>query len=261
MESKLTHFAIIGGTGFESMSGFTEDARQKCETPYGELSSDLVFGEMEEVPIVFLPRHGEDHHIAPHKINYRANLFALKQAGVTSILGIAAVGGIHRDAIPATIVIPDQIIDYTWGREHTFYDGGAEVLNNFGSPLDHIDFSRPYDSQLIKLAKQAAVQENIDFLSPATYGVTQGPRLESSAEIQRLERDGCDIVGMTAMPEAALARELQIPYVTIAMVVNAAAGKTEENITMDIIRSNLAVARANVIQLLKPLLKKYSEKS
>lgn len=250
MTKPYSDMAIIGGTGFETVPSFVEADRKCCRTPYGSTSSDLVFGKIDDVPIIFLSRHGEDHSIAPHNINYRANLYALKQNGVKSIVSIAAVGGIRDAAEPGSIVIPDQIIDYTWGRDHTFYDGNNKLHSEIPSVLDHVDFTYPHDRDLLHKAKSGANSLNIQYLTPATYGVTQGPRLESAAEIKRMERDGCDVVGMTAMPEAGLARELSIRYLTLAMVVNYAAGKTSELITMDIIRQNLDIASEKVMRLL-----------
>jgi 5'-methylthioinosine phosphorylase len=178
---------------------------------------------------VFLARHGHPHKLPPHKVNYRANLLALKEAGVTEIIAVNAVGGITEAMDAEAICIPDQVIDYTHGREDTFYDGVY-------LPLDHVDFSHPYDQDLSSKLYFAAESKNIITQHGGVYAATQGPRLETIAEIKRLENDGCDVVGMTGMPEAVLARELNIPYASLSLVVNKAAGKSDELITMDDIR-------------------------
>lgn len=228
--------AIIGGTGLTEFEALEVIQRHnQLSTDLGAPSSDIVEGMLNGTRLLFLARHGHPHAVAPHKINYRANLLALQQLGAEKIIAVNAVGGIHSNAIAGHICVPHQIIDYTQGRENTFFDGAYK-------PLDHIDFSHPYDEplrqQLIQiLAKQQLVHGFSDF---GVYGATQGPRLESIAEINRLEKDGCDLVGMTGMPEAALARELNIPYASLCLVVNPAAGKFEALITMDDIRKVIA---------------------
>ena len=236
-QTQLT--AIIGGTGLTQYPGLHIEREEQIETPLGLTSAPLIYGTLNGEPVVFLARHGHPHNIPPHKVNYRANLLALQMAGVTRIIAVNAVGGI-TDAMDAqAICIPDQIIDYTHGRADTFFDGIFQ-------PLDHIDFSFPYDSQLTQKLHEVACSANILVQFKGVYGATQGPRLETAAEVIRLERDGCDIVGMTGMPEAVLARELNIPYACLALVVNKAAGKSDELITMDDIRSALKVGIANI---------------
>ena len=177
---------------------------------------------------MFLARHGHGHTFAPHEINYRANLWALKEEGATRLVSVASVGGVRADLGPGTLVVPHQIIDYTWGRRATYFEGGE-------SPVVHIDFTHPYTESLRQRILAAARMAGEPVLDGGVYAATQGPRLETAAEVDRVERDGADMVGMTAMPEAALARELGLEYAAIAVVVNHAAGRGEskEGIALD----------------------------
>ena len=209
--------AIIGGSGMAMFDELVDRRRQVVRTPYGDPSCPLSFGRIDGHEIVFLARHGYGHTIAPHEINYCANLWALDEAGATAIVSVATVGSIRPDLAPGTLLLPDQIIDYTHRRHGTFFEGPDR-------PVTHIDFTEPYDSSLRDRLVAAATSVGENLLVGGTYGCTQGPRLETAAEIARLARDGCDIVGMTAMPEAALARELGLPYATLAVVANHAAG-------------------------------------
>jgi 5'-methylthioinosine phosphorylase len=210
-------FAIIGGTGLSSLATLTVTRREVMRTPYGEPSGALTFGRLGAMDVVFLARHGYGHTIAPHEVNYRANLWALQEAHVEGILAVTSVGGIGEALGPGTLVVPDQIIDYTYGRRHTFFEGReAEVK--------HIDFTWPFHADLRARLLKAAGALNESVIDGGTYGATQGPRLETAAEIARLKRDGCTLVGMTGMPEAALARELELPYANLSVVVNHAAG-------------------------------------
>ena len=192
--------------------------------------------------IIFLARHGNPHRLAPHKINYRANIWGLKQLGVEQIIAVAAVGGITGEMAPAHIAIPDQIIDYSYGRLHTFFEDDV---------VTHIDFTYPYNQKMRSRLITAAAKANIKISPLGTYGCTQGPRLETAAEIQRMERDGCDLVGMTGMPETALAKELDMDYASISVIANWAAGKSEGEITMPEIERHLHKGMANTAQLLK----------
>ena len=210
--------AIIGGSLLKQVSALTETSVETIDTPFGMPSGQVVSGHIDDLEVVYINRHGPGHHVAPHLVNYRANMFVLKLLEVTHVLGVMAVGGITPKMAPMNWVLPDQIIDYTYGREQTFNDG-SEVVH-------HIDFSYPYDEPLRQLLAQALQVCGHEYIPEATYGATQGPRLETVAEILRMERDGCDIVGMTAMPEASLARELEMPYANLALVVNWAAGKS-----------------------------------
>lgn len=210
--------AIIGGSGLTQLATLDLLRREVVRTPYGEPSGALTFGKLCEKPVVFLARHGYGHTIPPHRVNYQANLWALHNAKVDAIISVASVGGIRADLCPGTLVVPDQIIDYTWGRKSTFHEGSDE-------PVVHIDFTEPYDDGIRQRILRAGVAAGEKIFDGAVYAATQGPRLETAAEINRLERDGADVVGMTGMPEAALARELGIPYAAINVVANYAAGR------------------------------------
>ncbi|MDH5247301.1 MAG: S-methyl-5'-thioinosine phosphorylase [Betaproteobacteria bacterium] len=210
--------AILGGSGLTQFSTLADVRRSAVRTGYGEPSGPLIFGRLGGKDVVFLARHGEDHRIAPHEINYRANIQALRDAGARRIAAVATVGGIRREFAPGTLVVPDQIIDYTWGRSSTFFEGP-------GAKVTHIDFTQPYAAALRADLLAAARACGEAMADGGVYATTQGPRLETAAEIVRLERDGADMVGMTGMPEAALAREAGLEYAAIAVVVNHAAGK------------------------------------
>lgn len=241
----MTLMAIIGGTGLTKLPEFEIVCRENVVTPWGEPSAELTFGHLHGQDVVFLARHGDKHAIPPHRINYRANIWALKQAGVRTILAVAAVGGIRTDMDPARIVVPNQIIDYTYGRKHTFFEDNLDHVI-------HVDFTRPYTPALRERLLDAGANAGLRVIDGGVYGCTQGPRLETPAEITRMERDGCDLVGMTGMPEAALARELGVDYVCCAVVANWAAGKTQEEITILEIEANLARGMADLALLLQP---------
>src|SRR5947207_5158449 len=209
--------AIIGGTGLTQLSNLDVSRRQVVRTPYGEASGPLTFGALRGVPVVFLARHGYGHTIPPHQVNLRGNLWALKEHGVGEIVSVVSVGGIRADLGPGRIVVPHQIIDYTCGRMNTFFENEA--------PVKHIDFTEPYTGELRSRLLTAAKACGEAAVDGAVYAATQGPRLETAAEIDRLERDGADIVGMTGMPEAALAREISLQYAAITVVANYAAGR------------------------------------
>jgi 5'-methylthioadenosine phosphorylase len=209
--------AIIGGSGLTRLSTLAVAHREVVRTPYGDPSSTLLFGEIAGREAVFLARHGHGHTIPPHRVNYRANLWALKHKGARAIVAVASVGGI-RDCLPGDLVLPHQLIDYTSGRDMTFFDGGE-------GNVVHVDFTRPYAPELRGRCLAAAAAAGIALRDGGVYGAVNGPRLETAAEIDRLERDGATLVGMTGMPEAALARELGLPYVAICVVVNHAAGR------------------------------------
>ncbi len=244
-ENKIA-FAVIGGTGLTQIEGLEVIHREVVHTPYGEPSGQITHGVIGDQRIAFLARHGYTHNIPPHKINYRANIWALRSIGVSKVIAVGAVGGITPEMAPEALVIPDQIIDYTYGRSHTFFEEGL-------TSVTHIDFSHPYCPNLRQALLAAGKQAGIDLIDGGTYAATQGPRLETAAEILRLERDGCDLVGMTAMPEAALAKELGLGYASCAVVANWAAGKSANEITMDEIHQHLAVGMTNLRKLLKVL--------
>lgn len=228
----MSRLAVIGGTGVYSLSELTNVSTKIVDTPYGKPSSEYTLGEIEDVEIIFLPRHAHNHSIPPHKINYRANIWGLHNLNVTHIIAFASVGGIHPDIPPERIVIPNQIIDYTHGRQHTFFD---EDLNK----AVHIDFTQPYCEELRNILITSAKDAKIAVREKGTYAAVQGPRLETAAEINRLEKDGCDIVGMTGMPEAVLAKELEMCYATCALCVNWAAGRSEKEINMADIQNSV----------------------
>ena len=239
--------AIIGGTGLTSLHNLEISRREMVQTPFGVPSGPLTWGVLSGVEVVFLARHGYGHTVPPHRVNFRANLWALKQAGVERIIAVNAVGGISADMAPARLVVPDQIIDYTWSRQNTYFEDGLQTVV-------HIDFTQPYCQSLRERLINGAKDVNLDAADGATYAVTQGPRLETTAEINRLEGDGCHIVGMTGMPEAALARELELCYASLAVVANWAAGRGEGEITMAEIEQNLTMGMKNVRRLLEHLI-------
>ncbi|HOX71058.1 MAG: S-methyl-5'-thioinosine phosphorylase [Dokdonella sp.] len=232
--------ALIGGTGLYRLPGLEEVSEQVVETPWGKPSDAIVCGNLGGRRLAFIARHGRAHDIAPHQVNYRANLHALKQLGAMRIVGINAVGGIREDMGPRALVVPDQIIDYTHGRITSFCDG-------VDTPVQHIDFSEPYTASMRRGLLDAALQASVPVVDGGCYGATQGPRLETRAEIGRMRRDGCDLVGMTGMPEAALARELGLEYACLALVANWAAGCGDQaEISLDEIFANLEHATAKV---------------
>jgi 5'-methylthioadenosine phosphorylase len=212
--------AILGGSGLTQLANLEITRRQVMRTPYGEPSGALTFGILRQQEVIFLARHGYGHTIPPHLVNYRANLWALKEEGVKRVVSVASVGGIRADLEPGTLVVPDQIIDYTHGREFTFFDGTDRSVT-------HTDFTHPYTQSLRTRLLTAAQRAGVACVDGGVYAAVQGPRLDTVAEINRLERDGAEMVGMTGMPEAVLARELGLGYATIAVVVNYAAGRGE----------------------------------
>jgi len=212
--------AIIGGSGLTELANLNIERREVIRTPYGEPSGALLFGRVCSISVVFLARHGYGHSIPPHMVNYRANMWALQRAGATGVLSVASVGGIRADLGPGALVVPHQVIDYTHSRRNTFFDG-------VDGPVVHVDFTEPYDAVLRRRILGAALEAGEDVVDGAVYAATQGPRLETAAEIDRLARDGADVVGMTGMPEASLARELELPYAALNVVVNWAAGRAE----------------------------------
>ncbi len=209
--------AIIGGSGLTRLSTLAVAHREVVRTPYGDPSSTLLFGQIAGRDAVFLARHGHGHTIPPHRVNYRANLWALKEKGARAIVAVASVGGIGG-CLPGELVVPNQLIDYTSGREATFFEGGE-------GNVVHVDFTHPYTPELRERCLAAAAYAGIPATDGGVYAAVNGPRLETAAEIDRLERDGATLVGMTGMPEASLARELGLPYAAICVVVNHAAGR------------------------------------
>jgi 5'-methylthioadenosine phosphorylase len=240
--------AIIGGSGLTRLSTLAVAHREVVRTPYGDPSSTLLFGQIAERDAVFIARHGHGHTIPPHRVNYRANLWALKEKGARAVLAVASVGGICNCG-PGDLVLPHQLIDYTSGREATFFDGGDRTVV-------HIDFTHPYDARLRESCLAAAASAGIAVSDGGVYGAVNGPRLETAAEIDRLEGDGATLVGMTGMPEAALARELGLPYAAICVVVNHAAGRgaSATAVSMEGISQVLETAMVKVRTLLDHVL-------
>lgn len=236
--------AIIGGSGLAELEGLVITHREVVRTEYGEPSGALTFGKMSGRDVVFLNRHGPGHTIAPHRVNYRANVFAMKEAGAGRIIAINAVGGIDNALEPIGLVIPDQILDYTYARDHTYYD------SEYGS-VKHVDFTYPYTKALRRKIIDIASQNGLSLTSSGTYAATQGPRFETAAEINSMERDGATIVGMTGMPEAILAREMDLDFAMIAVVSNAAAGRSGAEISVDEIMSNLQLGMNKTRALLE----------
>jgi 5'-methylthioinosine phosphorylase len=237
--------AIIGGTGLTRLSTLAVKHREVIRTPYGEPSAALVFGDVAGRRAIFLARHGHGHTIPPHRVNYRANLWALKEQGVTTIMAVASVGGI-RGCAPGDLVLPHQLIDYTSGRAQTFFDGGDQQVV-------HVDFTHPYSERMRALCDMGARRGGIALLDGGVYGAVSGPRLETAAEIDRMERDGATLVGMTGMPEAVLARELGIDYASVCVVVNHAAGRgdSRSHVSMEAIANVLESAMDNVRALIQ----------
>jgi len=249
----MSLMAVIGGSGFTAMPGLTVLGEEHPDAPLGPPSGPILRGRFAEGgEILFLPRHGTKHSIPPHRIDYRANISALKTCGAERVVGLAAVGGIAAKYGPRTLAVPDQIIDYTHGRVQSFHDGGTEGVT-------HIDFTHPYCEELRSALLRAAVEADTPVVDVGTYAVTDGPRLETAAEVRRMERDGCDIVGMTGMPEAALAREAGLCYACFAFVVNWAAGKSDGEIVMSEIESNIAACSHLLEQILTVLTREIAE--
>jgi 5'-methylthioinosine phosphorylase len=246
--SSASDIAIIGGTGLTSLEGLVISDREVVRTPWGEPSGPITHGTFGGRRVAFLARHGSGHTIPPHKVNYRSNIWALKQIGVERVVAVAAVGGIHAEFLPTMVAIPDQIVDYTWSRGHTFFEDDL-------TQVVHVDFSEPYCPQLRSALIRAATEAEVDALDWGTYATTQGPRLESAAEIDKLERDGCHMVGMTGMPEASLAREAGLRYAHCAVVSNAAAGRGEGVISMEDIGKNLHAGMQSTHLLLESFLR------
>jgi 5'-deoxy-5'-methylthioadenosine phosphorylase len=244
-------YAIIGGSGLAKLSALQNTRRQVMRSPYGEPSGALTYGTLGGRAVVFLARHGYGHTIAPHEINYRANISALKDLGVQGVFAVATVGGIRDDLGPATLVVPDQIIDYTHSRKSTFFEGAD-------ARVTHVDFTLPYSARLRTMLLEAAAAVGEPVVDGATYACTQGPRLETAAEIERIARDGGDVVGMTGMPEAALAREAELDYAALGVVVNHAAGRgaSTHEIKLDDLQSVMSATVTRAVRILEEALRR-----
>lgn len=243
MAASNGQYAIIGGSGFHAFG--SEAAGRAITTAYGQPSSAPRLLRYGEAAVWFLARHGDTHDIPPHRINYRANLAALKLLGVERVIGLNTVGVITRGLYPGQLAVPHQVIDYTWGRDHSIHDGES-------ASLDHIDFTEPFDSRLRREILAAGRAADVLCHDGGVYAVTQGPRLETAAEVDRIERDGADFIGMTAMPEAAIARELHMDYACLSLIVNFAAGRGERAIHEDI-DANLLAAKMQSMRVLRAL--------
>lgn len=243
----MTLLAIIGGSGLTKLKNLQIAERRVMRTPYGEPSAPLTYGDLGGRTVIFLPRHGAGHTIPPHRVNYQANIWALKESGASHVVAVAAVGAITERALSQHLVFPDQIIDYTYGRAHTFFGETQKQVT-------HVDFTYPYCEELRQILLDAAKRAKLSAGPIGTYAATQGPRFETIAEIRRLERDGADVVGMTGMPEAALARELGLCYATVAVIANPAAGKAAGEISVKQIEKNLEQGMEKVRSLLEQVI-------
>jgi 5'-methylthioinosine phosphorylase len=244
MMARPATLGLIGGTGLNKLGEPAEIL--SIDTPYGAPSDPIRVIESGALRLFFLPRHGSPHRFPPHLVNYRANLWALREAGAERVLAVSAVGGMREPYAPGSLALPDQLIDYSWGREHTYCDS-PDV------PLVHVDFSWPYEGELRRALLAAAGTALLEVIDGGCIGVFQGPRLESGAEVARAQRDGCDMAGMTSLPEAGLARELGLDYAGIAVVSNWAAGVTDTPISEDDITKTLAEPMARVRRLIDTL--------
>jgi 5'-methylthioinosine phosphorylase len=247
--------AVIGGTGLYKLADLRDVQSHEPDTRFGRASGPVRVGMLGAHRVAFLARHGEGHSVPPHRINYRANLAALQALGARRVLALNTVGGITERFGPRVLACPDQLIDYTWGRVSTVCEEpGIDVL--------HVDFGEPYTATLRAAVAAAASAAGVPLVNGGCYGATQGPRLETRAEIARMRRDGCDLVGMTGMPEAGLAREMELDYACLAIVANWAAGagpQVDEVITLQDVLDNVAAASAHLPALLSALLDRWSE--
>lgn len=241
----MPDIAILGGTGLSSLKGLKVLERLALTTDQGAPSDAVIIGELRGRKLAFLPRHGHPHRLPPHLINYRANIRVLHDLLVKRVIAVNAVGGVRAGLAVGDLVINDQLIDYTYGREHTFFTDRAQ----------HIDFTYPYDAELRRLLAECGEEagRRLGFRCHASgcCGVTQGPRLETAAEIRRLARDGVDVVGMTGMPEAALAAELEMRYASISMVVNPAAGLDDSPVDLAALDAAVEKSAAHARALLE----------
>ncbi len=244
-------YAIIGGSGLAKLSALQKTRRQVMRSPYGEPSGALTVGELADREVVFLARHGYGHTIAPHEVNYRANIWSLKELGVQGVFSVATVGGVRDDLGPGTLVVPNQILDYTHSRKSTFFEGAD-------ARVTHIDFTLPYAARLRAMLLEAAAAIGEPIVDGATYACTQGPRLETAAEIERIARDGGDVVGMTGMPETALAREAGLDYAALGVVVNHAAGRgaSKREIKLDDLESVMSATVTRAVRILEETLRR-----
>ncbi len=243
----MEKWGLIAGTGFSDW--LSDGQLHQLDTPYGQPSAAVTEAEIGNSQWFYLPRHGNPHRLAPHTVNYRANIWALHSLGVSRIVAVNVVGSIRKQWPSGSLVVPDQIIDYTWGRAHTYFD----VIDMGDAPVEHIDFTHPYSLQARQLLLQAGEAAGLHLFDGGCYAATQGPRLESAAEVQRIRRDGGDIIGMTGMPEAALARELGVEYASICLVSNAAAGIDDQELSIAQIMQNVHNGSDAVLAIMQRL--------
>lgn len=248
----MTKIGVIGGSGLYEIKGLAMKNKKSVSTPFGKPSGKYFIGEIGKKEIIFLPRHGSRHEIPPHMINYRANIWGFKKLGVNRIISVSAVGGIKKGLKPGDIVILKQIIDMTRNRKSTFYDGRTGVL--------HIDFTEPYCRELRKVLQKAGKRTKISLKNGGTYVAVEGPRLETADEIKGFRILGGDVVGMTGMPEASLAREVEICYSGLSVVANYAAGISKRRLTVSEVMEAMGDANERIKKLLKESFRLIPEK-
>lgn len=245
----MRRLGLIGGTGLDHWG--VEGAVHTLNSRYGRPSANPVEIALQDVQLFFMPRHGTQHQIPPHAVNYRANIDVFRQLQLDGIVSVNAVGGISAQYCPGSLAVPDQLIDYTWGRQHSFSLTADD-------DLQHIEFATPFDRKMRSLLLASANVAGINIIDGGCVAVTQGPRLETAAEIRRLQWDGCDMVGMTSMPEAALAREAGLAYASLCINSNWAAGVQAEPVSLTAIEATLTNAMENVRNLLAQMFKEFS---
>ncbi len=243
MSSKDTVLGIIGGSGVYDIDGLSNTYWKKIKSPFGETSDELLFGELDGQQMVFLPRHGRGHKIPPSEINFRANIDALKRVGVTDIISVSAVGSLKEELIPGTFVIVDQFIDRTFARNKSFFETGL---------VAHVSMAHPVCTRLGKHLEMVAKSNDINVVRGGTYIVMEGPQFSSVAESELYRNWGCDVIGMTNMPEAKLAREAEMCYATVAMVTDYDCWHEDhDNVTVDAIIKVLLANADNARSLVK----------
>jgi len=243
-------FGLIAGTGFSDW--LDSERKHLINTPYGDMSAAVVEARLGQSKVFYLGRHGIPHTLAPHLVNYRANLWGLRELGIKQVIAVNVVGSVHRHWPGGSLVVADQIIDYTHGRAHTFYDGVTRD-RSAPKPVQHAEFTEPYDQLLRQALLDAGTRAGLELIDGGVYAATQGPRLETAAEVRRIIHDGGELIGMTGMPEAALARELGMPYVSLCLVSNLAAGISDEVLSIDAIMATIKASAERVRQLLSAI--------
>ncbi len=243
-------FGLIAGTGFSDW--LDSERKHLINTPYGDMSAAVVEARLGQSKVFYLGRHGIPHTLAPHLVNYRANLWGLRELGIKQVIAVNVVGSVHRHWPGGSLVVADQIIDYTHGRAHTFYDGVTRDTSA-PKPVQHAEFTEPYDQLLRQALLDAGARAGLELIDGGVYAATQGPRLETAAEVRRIIHDGGELIGMTGMPEAALARELGMPYASLCLVSNLAAGISNEELSIDAIMATIKASAERVRQLLSAI--------